>query len=541
MKIIYNSIRQYEAPTVSTVSGGISLARVLLVDDEKNIRNGLRAIISRSGSFFSLIDECSNGAGALEMLSKQHYDLLVTDLLMPRMDGIELVSNIAGMNDKPYTVILSGHDDFKYAQKAINYGVKAYLLKPVDKTELLNILKKAEAEILSRQNGKDPQNAVQASEFFENQLALILLNENLADGEIEKILGSCELDIKNREYHIAVINFCEIYESQDKRDNNSVLNTYLKKRLAELYLEGYSFFDQKGNIVAILDKNIDLKELLDPIERMYGYKYTAGISRHGREPSSLRSSYLRAEYALRRRLLDPSERVVYFNEAPGSESKYIIPVRLLKNLAGMLDTDRKEDLCKLVYQIFDEHNIGKYPLDYLEKLSYAFKGEIIQYLSEYIPHKLDFIQEQEQAFQSLYEFVDVQAYIHYACGYVLNINNILLKMKNTYNSYDEIDTAIKYVKENYSRDLTMAEVANHICLNYSYFSLLFKGKTGMNFIDYLKKVRIEKAQELLKSSEFKIYEISAMVGYNNTKHFATTFREFTGISPKEFRDRIYIN
>ena len=517
------------------------MARVLLVDDEKNIRSGLRAIISRSGSIFSSIDECSNGAGALQLLSQQHYDLLVTDLLMPRMDGIELVAGIDGMKDKPYTVILSGHDDFRYAQKAIKYGVKAYLLKPVDRTELLDILKKAEAEILSGQNQADLQNGLKSSESYENQLNLLLLNENLTGDEIEKILVNCELDIKNRAYRIAVINFCEIYESKDKRENNTILNIYLKKCLSELCLKGYSFLDQKGNIVAVVDRNIDIKELLDPAEQMYGYRYTAGIGRQCMEPSGMRASYLQAEYALRHRVLNPSERVFHFNEDISPDSKYIVPVRLLKNLAGMLDTERKEDLTKLVYQIFDESNIGKYHLDYLEKLSYAFKGEIIRYLSEYVPHKLDFIQEQDKSFRRLYEFGDIREYIHYVCSYVLNINSILLKMRNTCNPYDEIDIAMKYVKENYSKDLTMAEVANRICLNYSYFSLLFKEKTGMNFIDYLKKVRMEKAQELLKKPDYKIYEISAMVGYNNTKYFATTFREFTGISPKEFRERIYIN
>ena len=518
------------------------MARVLVVDDEKNIRSGLRAIISRADSIFTEIDECSNGADALHMLSQCGYDLLITDLLMPQMDGIELVAEIERLGHKPYIVILSGHEDFKYAQKAISYGVKAYLLKPVDRKELLDILSKAEAEIAEKQNNEDVQAGNPVAGFYENQISLIVLNGNLSKDEADKILNVCELDLKNNKYGIVVLNYCETYESRDKQENNAVLNAYLKKRLAGMHPKGYCFMDSKGNAVAIVGDRIDIRELLDPIEKLYGFRYTAGTApQDDASPSGLHSSYLKAEYALRSRLMKPSGRIVHHGGMACTDNKFILPVRLLKNLAGMLDTERKEDLCRLVYQIFDENVIGKHPMDYLEKLSNAFKDEIIQYLSEYIPNKIDFIQEQEDGFRSMYEFAGLQEYIHYICSYIININNVLLKMKNTCNTDNEIDKALKYVKENYCKDLTMAEVANRICLNYSYFSLLFKGKTGMNFIDYLKTIRIEKAKELLKNTDYKIYEISGMVGYNNTKHFTTTFRAFTGISPKEYREKIYLN
>lgn len=475
------------------------------------------------------------------MLSQYRYDLLITDLLMPQMDGIELVTRIDSMDYKPYIVILSGYDDFKYAQKAINYGVKAYLLKPVDRKELAGVLKKAESEITAKQNDGDIQTGNPITEFYENQISLILFNENLSKDEIDKITNICEINAEERYYNIIAINYCEAYESKDKRDNNAVLNSFLKKRLAEMHSRGYSFLDRKCNVAAVVDDRIDLSELLDPIEKLYGFRYTAGIGRRSKTFYDMHKSYVEAEYALRYRLLDPSARVVRFGDIQHMDKKYIIPVRLLKNLAGMLDTERRDEMCRLVYRIFDENVVDKYSLDYLEDLSNAFRDEIVQYLSECIPNKIDFIQEQKDSFKDIYEFAGMQEYVHYICSHIININSALLKMKNICNNDDGIDQAVKYVRENYCKDLTMAEVANRICLNYSYFSLLFKGKTGMNFIDYLKTVRIEKAKELLKNTDYKVYEISEMVGYNNTKHFTTTFRAFTGISPKEYREKIYLN
>ncbi|MGE5612897.1 MAG: response regulator [Bacillota bacterium] len=514
------------------------MASVLLVDDEKNIRKGLYAIISKSGTNFTDIDECSNGYSALQMIARKQYDLLITDLIMPKMDGIELLSRIAESDCKPYTVILSAHDDFKYAQKAIKFGVKAYLLKPVDREELYSILKKAKAELASKQESTVPANPL--TEFCENQLSLILHNENLSKEEILKIMDVCGLNCAGQDYAVAVVNFCDTYEFPEKRESNSAIIPYIKQLIADMHVTGYSLADRNGNIVVILDKKADIEELLDNIEKTYGKSYSAGLSCLSGDPSHIRLSYNRAEYALRCRLLNPGAKILNHADISHTETEPVIPVRLIKNLTEMLDADRKDDLSKLVYRIFDENIIMSSRLGYLEKLSATLKDEIIQYLSEHIPHKTDFIKEKEDTFKGIYEFRDVREYILYVLSYVMNINDTLLKIKHTYRPDDEIDQALKFINENYAKDLSMAEVANRIGLNYSYFSLLFKERTGVNFVEYLKMVRMRKAMELLAKSDYRIYEISEMVGYNNIKHFTTIFREFTGISPKEYRERIYV-
>lgn len=509
------------------------MARVLLVDDDRNVRKGLAAIIARSGTAFGEIEECSNGSDALRLMSARRYDLLITDVLMPEMDGIELVARMDGMAEKPYVVILSGHDDFKYAQKAIGCGVKAYLLKPVNREELRRALVKAEAELSTGRNGA----GVEA--LFENRLRLFLLGGGLppaeAGGEPEGLP-----ELPGRRCVVAALNAGDVYESADKRENNAALVSLVRQRAAEMRAEAFCFLDHRGNAVAVLDESADIGVLAGPPEEIGGCAVTAGIGRPFEGYAGMRRSYLEADYALRYRLLDPSRRVVRHADLPCADDRYVLPVRQLRAAVGLLDADRKEELCRLVGQLFDEAALRRYRLDYAEKLSQAFKNEIVEYLSECMPHKVEFIREQESSFRGIYEFRSVRDYIHYARGYVININNALLRTRSGCSTNGEIDRAIRYIKDNYRKDLTMAEVANAICLNYSYFSLLFKGKTGMNFVDYLKAMRIEKAKELLKNTEYKIYEISEMVGYNNTKHFTTMFRSFTGISPREFRDKVYL-
>jgi len=118
------------------------MRKVLIVDDEKYIRAGLRSMIQRTNTQFDRFVECTNGREALEYIMQDKFDLIITDIRMPQMDGLELMKEIQRIKYSVPIIILSGYDDFHYAVEAIKYGAKAYLLKPVDRMELFNILKK---------------------------------------------------------------------------------------------------------------------------------------------------------------------------------------------------------------------------------------------------------------------------------------------------------------------------------------------------------------------------------------------------------------
>ncbi len=517
------------------------MAKALLVDDEKYIRNGIRAIISRTQSIFTEIDECANGIEALKKLSENTYDLVITDLLMPQIDGIELVARIDGMEYKPYTVVLSGYDDFKYAQKAIKYGVKAYLLKPVDRNELLNIVKKAQEEYYKKQQMDIAENNGKSRELISNQFKLMLLSENTTRDEEERLLRTSGMDMETQNYRVVSVNASETYNCEDKLENNQGLVSNIKNYLAETETFGYCFLDNKDNAVMIVDSTTDIENLLVTVERLFGTTCTAGVGSDFSSVSPMRRSYQESDYALKYKLLLPDSSVIYYSELEEPETGFVMPVRQVKNLAGMLDTERREELGRIINQIFDEKSLRRYYLQYAEKLAELLRTEIIGYLSEHIPHKMEYIKEQENSFKSIFEFYSINDYTRHIKKLVLNINEVLLQFKNICNTDKSIETAIRYVQDNFRNDLTMAQVANHISLNYSYFSILFKEKTGMNFVDYLRLIRIEKAKELLQNSMYKIYEVSEMVGYGNTKHFTTTFRALTGISPKEYREKLYIN
>jgi two-component system, response regulator YesN len=117
------------------------------------------------------------------------------------------------------------------------------------------------------------------------------------------------------------------------------------------------------------------------------------------------------------------------------------------------------------------------------------------------------------------------------------MNNFYLTLKDVYRKNNKIDAAIAYIEGNYHKDISMTMVANYVSVNYTNFSILFSEEMGISFVDYLRQVRIDKSKELLKSADYKINEISEMVGYKNPKHFAKSFKQVTGISPVEYRNK----
>ena len=155
---------------------------VLIVEDEKMIRQGIRVMIQRCGVPVENIVECSNGEMALEMLQEQHVDVMFTDIRMPKMDGIQLVAEVQKMSDKPEIVAISGYDDFSYAVEMLRNGVREYILKPVERQKITSIMQKLEEEIVSRQKIRQAEQVIGKS-----QLRHLLLDENPKPEEIESL------------------------------------------------------------------------------------------------------------------------------------------------------------------------------------------------------------------------------------------------------------------------------------------------------------------------------------------------------------------
>ena len=479
---------------------------VLIVEDEKMIRQGIRVMIQRCGVPVENIVECSNGEMALEMLQEQHVDVMFTDIRMPRMDGIQLVAEVQKLSHKPEIVAISGYDDFSYAVEMLRNGVREYILKPVERQKITSIMQKLEEEITDRRKIRQAEQVIGKS-----QLRHLLSDEMPKPEEIESLSQK----------------FGETFFPQGYR----------------ICVSGGSFeMEDTASLVClqdVRDQNVCFfaPEELDNLLNNALWQEYAGISEVAHGIAEVRSAYekaltyrKRAFYRMEHQIGEPAQEHVADGIRQAAQ-------KLLEDTAWMqklhlIGTNKTDELTTLWKNLFTEVRRGHIEPD-------AFAQGMLQFLSdvEKVYHNLvdDEVQKQINACRKIYQFSGVEAYEEAVMELVLGMHEKIRAQGEDHGVGQKMQQAIAYIQENYNKDLNMAVVSNYISMNYSVFSFEFKNYVGVNFVTYLKELRMKEAKKLLEETDKKVIEISQMVGYENEKHFMKLFKSICGVSPSEYR------
>ena len=515
------------------------MRRVLVVDDEKFIRKGIKAIIERANTDFEEVIECSNGIDALDKLKQYKVDLIITDIRMPKMDGLALLKEMEYWEEKPKAIIVSGYDDFNYAREAIKYGVKEYLLKPIKEEELLGAVRIIKKQLDQKNDSllRHQRLKHHIDEFRINELNYMLISSDLEKEKIQSMLKATETYIFNQPFYIALV-----YVQADTYSFNSAVYSDILKKSIDEYCsdnegEVLSFSGQEDNVVLVVNNKRYIQDIFEYIKGDKTYKCVIGVSQLGIDVKDIHKAYLQALECLKYRLLtDSSKSVIYYEHIASLERNNNIDEEAINKVAYVVGTKNIKELDQLLFNIFDKE-IKKFHISYTEKIVEYFNSNIIDYLLDKIKEYSPQYEEEHKFIKDIFKYKSLQEYIHSVKEFLLDIDKYLIALGKVYNQKNDIDTAIEFIKENYYKDLNMAYVSNYVSMNYSYFSEMFKEHTGTNFVDYVKKIRVEKSKVLLRNTDYKIFEIGQKIGYQNPKQFTKTFKEIVGISPVEFRNK----
>ena len=505
--------------------------KILVVDDEKNIRLGIKAIIERNYPAFE-VENASDGQEALEIINKRNFDILITDIKMPRMDGITLIQKVKDMQNQPALIILSGHDDFSFAKEAIKCKVTDYLLKPVKREELFQTIDKAIEEI-EKNEKLDIQ---QLNDYRKSQLNYILLNPNISEEEITELCTKMKLTNFFGDYYIGVIHY------QKKQRQEQIIDDLLE--VTQLYFNNQNddwiyFIDSEKNLVIITETKEVFNYLKDKLsEEIFAY-LSMGISDQMDSLQAIKKGYEQARTATKYKFLYPRCVIFQQDEFKNKKKYEQLPIPNIKKISNMLGTDRENEIKALLLEVLNYKEIVLYQINYIEALSTAINTNIFDAAFHQLGEESIEIFQLYDKVGDLYQFDNFHEYYYRVENLLIRLHHFIKEMKTVYTTEEKyMEKAIRYIRDNFHKDLNMAVVSNYISLNYSYFSHSFKEYTGKSFVDYLKKVRVEHAKKLLGDSENKIFEVSENVGFKNPKQFARVFRELEGISPKEFREKI---
>lgn len=475
---------------------------LLIVEDEKMIRKGIATMAARSDIPIESIIECRNGVEALEILEKQKVDTIFTDIRMPKMDGIELVRKIKQLGYPADIVVISGYDDFNYAVEMLKQGVFDYILKPVKREKIEEIL-----QLLEEKQKENSVREKEAVDILHNQIKYFLLSE-ISEEEWKK---------KEEQYG-------DIF---DKEPYRVLVGAHHKIHCKE----GILLENMQGQDVIFL-KEKDYMEWLEQSELV-----GVGVS----------STYLLFKDCIKAYMEAKKSRIVAFmkNKRQFVYSSIEEKERLLEEkekwkfieqFVQQFTTKEREYAIHQLMNLYFDAQYGKIP------------GKDVLHITEQIQKKLvegyrNMIPEEEKGllkYENPLSYNCAKQYLEYLQQWFLRFADCLSEQFINDQSKRKIKEALQYIRNHYQDDLNMATVSNYVSMNYSLFSITFKEYTGVNFVNYLKEIRIRAAKELLENTDWKVQDISKAVGYENDKHFLKIFKCLCGVSPTEYRNNFQV-
>lgn len=533
---------------------------VLIADDEKKVGMLVKELIDWDRLPLQFVDIVQDGQTAYEVIVNERPDIVITDIRMPKVSGLEMIERVTKQGIKTHFIVISGYRYFEYAQKALKYGVVDYLLKPIDETELNRILEKVcELEKEKQKESErveDMRRTLINSKYIRHKE---LLNTIIANGgeepapldEVNKEYGvkldygifravyikvdrNIQMEKNEQQENIIIQKLLEIVE-RELRDKVTDMVLSARKAMGILVLLNYSDDVQEEMEAEINRLFIGVKEYIGDF---INYDVTMGVSRESNQFSVINQLLEMAGEAIYCRIYQGTgKRIDSYYETEQSDisagdivGKY---QEELERAVGILD-ERKA--CEYVTHCFEEiknnHAMACEIYEMGVEMAFRFLDKIHSLFGEPVEKVQEDWAEIAEHCKSL---VMMETFLKTSFSDTIKT----LKKKREEMERQPIQEAVEYIKSNYGQKILLEDMAERLGFNANYFCEIFKNETGKNFSAYLLEVRMEEAKKLLRDTKDAVYEIAAKVGYKDAKFFSQQFVKVVGIKPNEYRKLYY--
>ena len=541
--------------------------RLLVVEDEEMIRNKILQNIDWKENGFVEVFEACDGIEALEFVKGNNIDIVITDIQMPKMSGIELIREIKSLNKGIKTVIITAYAEFEYAKESVTLCVNDYILKPFKSKDLLEIVKKLLEEII-RERSEQVEVEAMRRQLRENKKALQdkLLNDLLGNnfiGDIDNNLDYLDLSgLIDREYFISVVNinkFMDLIKEKDEEQKyicnlslynlaKRFLSTYdIKKDTCSNIDLVYSVINYKiDQIVIAVYNDMDiftpaLEALIEHGKKDLGFTLTIGIGNKYRNLTHMHISYKEACTAAMLSCVYGREMVYRFNDLNFGNKVYSQQLHILADtkLYDDLKVGAFEGIKKHIADIITQIKSSKLELDAINTIIYNILFISCKTINELGYNVFDIMGDDFNLHFDVKEINDLVQLEEWFLSFFFKVNEFI-NLKRSNSNQNLIAKVKDYVDKNYCDNISLTSISKTFCISSGYLSVLFNEHIGQNFIDYLLNLRIYKAKNLLKGTDMKVYEIADKVGYRDAYYFSTAFKKIVGINPTDYREKINI-
>lgn len=479
--------------------------KVMLVDDEYMILEGLKRIIPWEELGFEIVATAKSATQALDYFTDHEIDVLITDVTMPEMSGIQLVERMKQQGKKVVTLILSGYQEFEYVKQGIDLGVKNYLVKPVDKKELAANMRQIKEEL-----DQEQQLAEQLIRFRENGLAR-WLNDELNEAEFQLLME--QYQAKNTGPY-TVLQFKVATKSEGEKLVVSHQENQQKFYLSSVVSHGeQSFLIYQGTAAQLHIYLHQLKQQIPKLQILVGETVE--------DWENVYESYEKVKKLLLFQAFYPDSVGTLLNEGKASQ-----PLSFLSFNKALMIGD-KHTLQAELDMIFQQMIDTQAAPETVRYVTFLLCTDIYRQYSS-IPSEL---------YEETLKKIPTSENISELKGWLERLLESIQQSPGQKRYSEMVQQVLDILAERYMEDLTVKSVAEELHVNAVYLGQLFKKETERSFAQFLNQIRMKKAQNLLLYTTDTINEIAEETGYNNTNYFSKMFKKLNGLSPKEFRDK----
>ena len=536
--------------------------KVFLVEDEMVIRRGIKNSIDWEKEGYIFCGEASDGELAYPMIIKEKPDILITDIRMPFMDGLELCKLVKKELPNIKILILSGYDEFDYAKEAIRLGVTEYLLKPISSGKLLEALNGVSESIRREKEDKDlvrkymeemrENTEHEKQKFFEQMIA-----GNLSMADALETGKKYEMNLSAGMYNLLLFRFTL---GKENRKSGELLGEAeyaiekLTERLEYVFefqrgVEGWAFLLMADNEEQMSERVKELSKDLEEIMKTYStIAYFGGIGQPVARLRELEESFREAERALAARFTMELNRIISVEDIRMAQNVdtlddiEITSFGEIEKTRTMLEKflnngaeDEIDEFVDVYINELPEENLKSVLMRqyiimdaYIVMMSFCEKIEGIegemQAQSEELKNSMKTIQTLEE----------IKNYIRMLLKKIIGVRDTISGRRYS----DIIEIAKDQIRKTYMSDeISLNTIAAEVGMSPSYFSSIFSKEMGKTFVEYLTEIRMDRAKELLMCSSMKTSEIGYEVGYKDPHYFSYIFKKTQNCTPKEFRAR----
>ncbi|MNO54621.1 putative response regulatory protein [compost metagenome] len=513
------------------------MIKVLIVDDEPKLREGLRVFIDWETFGYSVVDTAANGNEALEKYNQYKPNLVIADIRMPGMDGLQLIQLLRNLDPMLHILILSGYADFDYAKKAITERADGYLLKPVDEDELISYLHKIKDQIIQE---KLSEHWEHVTKDWNRESFIQSLLPGTEEESSEVVLEqAAKLDLLWKTYQILLVSL----HLEDETDTKT--STLLKRSLIEQFENagrGYVFHVHTQIGVLLRDPilGVEMEEIYMTMRGALeetGCDFSAALGTKESSITNISHSYAVARDLNKNHFFLGSGRLLN-SDLPSNEGS-----------AADLQEQEAHAVSEQLYYAIDVGN-----RDAMKSLvrrtgqtmvadgctERQIKRRFVEILTDILSKALKQSPELQSRSKEYYDFLTEIYTARTLDGLYDKTDFFLQQMMNQLGEggkHREVKIMLDLIHRNFSDNLKLETLSGIFNYNSAYLGKLFKNVTGEYFNTYLDKVRIEKAKELLEEG-FKVYQVAEKVGYTNVDYFHTKFRKYVGTSPTAYRKKV---